>query len=476
MRKWLAVIVVSACAVIGLSAVLVVAGTGVASATYAGPPSSPHPVPCSPAPCLGGRDVEQNGAWVPSSIPFSMRESPYAQVEVYPHVVAVGQTLHVVREGLCDPHWPASDPTNCYALLSLGGSNLDASPGLTPCDTSSPYYAEVNEEKFTRVSWCFTATAVTAGWNVLSAAAINPACDRALPLPSTCTETADYGISSDYYMVSNTVPLLPTSPSVSTLPATVVAKVIADAEASPGRTVRPVPVASVDPSYRGVTRLDRDEGFIPTGGFISHGETINTGHGNGVVDADRYRPPGAPGAWGGSNTPLTPVQVHMLPVDNVISAHGDFYTGNGLVRVPDGVTVTTFVPIGTEMTANLGVHVDSGNIMGDDTKYEHTYEPGDLMPNFTFLPLAHSEVGGNGKTVDSPTNLSDLLQPNSGNFDIAACEDFFVPAGDTVDQAMANLPIYTPGSPDVTHLPVGEQATITNDGQFEIISATSGNP
>lgn len=249
-----------------------------------------------------------------------------------------------------------------------------------------------------------------------------------------------------------------------TLPASARNLVIADVEKTPGCGEPNIPVGSVDPSFKPTKGLTIATAVLPTGQAYK----VPTGHGNAIAFVLPYHPANVPTGFNGSGTALSPSQVAQVPSGvTVISAHGLFYTGNGLVRVPPGTTVTTFVPLGTSMEEDLGLHIDSGNLSGDDDQYERTYQPGDLVPNFTFVPF-NGQIGGAGTTVADPTTLEDVLSTSTGHVDIAACAPVYTPAGETVDQALSELPVYTPGSSEVDHLPPNEKVTITSNGQLDI--------
>jgi hypothetical protein len=124
-----------------------------------------------------------------------------------------------------------------------------------------------------------------------------------------------------------------------------------------------------------------------------------------------------------------------------------------LVRVPDGDDVTTFVPIGSTMLSNLGIHVDTGNIVGRDRRYMHTYGPGDLAPNWLLGPINASNYGGPlGKysvKLKVITTISALLDPDEGDIWISACSPVYVPAGKSLHDALSDLPIHVPGSTEL---------------------------
>ena len=195
-------------------------------------------------------------------------------------------------------------------------------------------------------------------------------------------------------------------------------------------------------------------GYLPTGsGAPVPGDQYPTTHSSHVVAVvqRRFVPGGPPGEeWDGEGTKLTPGQLDAKPPATVISAHGAWTTPDGLVRVPAGDDITTFVPIGDSMLADLAIHVDTGNIVGRDRRYLHTYRPGDLVPNFVFGPLTaenyDGRIGKYGVKVQEYTTLNDLLRPKEGQVWISACADFYVPAGKSTRDSLSGLPVHVPGS------------------------------
>lgn len=288
--------------------------------------------------------------------------------------------------------------------------------------------------------------------------------------------------SSGREVLVNTEPELGGAASSSppgTLSAAARIRLIDDVEKAPGCQMPKVSVGSVDPTFKPTRGLTIATEVLPTGAgtpaslarFGLTGTAL-TGHGDETAYVKVYQPPNVPVAFYGSGTALTPSQQQEIPANaTVVSAHGMYYTANGLVQVPPGVTITTFVPLGTLMAQSLGIHIDSGNLSGGDTTWEHTYGPGDLMPNFTFAPL--DNTGGAGTTVSRVTTLSEILPDLKGNVDLASCAEVVIPANDTLDEALSNLPVHTIGTDEVTYLPSDEKVTITDSGELSVQQTTS---
>jgi hypothetical protein len=180
--------------------------------------------------------------------------------------------------------------------------------------------------------------------------------------------------------------------------------------------------------------------------------------------------------WTGASTPSTPVadchdNVDARPPGVVISAHGLWYPPNGLVRVPEGDQIVTYVPIGTIMAGCLGLDIDTGNVHGADTKYLHVYTAGQLMPNFTFIHYG-GEHGKHVVEVTNPTTLNELIRPDEGRISIAACASVYVPDNATVEQTLSSVPVHTPGTSEAAE---NSRVTITKTGAIGS-SAASGSP
>ncbi|WKG03650.1 toxin glutamine deamidase domain-containing protein [Mycolicibacterium sp. HK-90] len=134
------------------------------------------------------------------------------------------------------------------------------------------------------------------------------------------------------------------------------------------------------------------------------------------------------GDLGGSDSPPENGNVsHESPGTDAIgpdnryklSGHGDYYAENGVFRVPENTTITTYAEHGSPITTALGNLIESG---GDRSRvYSQTFYPGEEIPNYTLYPPDDLNVVGTPHTVDRATLLSDLLRPNMGNVDFAAC-------------------------------------------------------
>jgi hypothetical protein len=119
--------------------------------------------------------------------------------------------------------------------------------------------------------------------------------------------------------------------------------------------------------------------------------------------------------------PVGGVAVEAKP-KTVFSGHGGLEKGSGSLVVPEGTQVTTYSKPGGSISDTLGNAIETGKDMsGLPSK---TFLPGETMPNYTLYPPDKLNILGSPITVDSPTKLSDLLKPNMGSCQWAACTHF----------------------------------------------------
>lgn len=280
--------------------------------------------------------------------------------------------------------------------------------------------------------------------------------------------------------------------------AEVASKVLAADESSPDFEILPISVDSVDPADwpgsrglvlkgksegKGLVMKSANTGWVPIG-TNKPPEIVGTGKlaedKNGAITGgdtaalvQKLRLPPLPAEWSGAKCPATNINPNDVPDGTVISSHGLWYPPNGLVRVPAGDQISTYVPMGTSMQNEcLGIDIDTGHTHGDDARYLHVYTAGQLMPNFTFV---HYDGGGQGKHVTNPENpitLNALIRPNEGRIAIAACATLYVPAGLSLSQALSSLPVHAPGTATTLGY---RRVTITSQGEIQTSAATS-NP
>lgn len=252
-------------------------------------------------------------------------------------------------------------------------------------------------------------------------------------------------------------------------------KVIADVESEKSLAITPIPIASVDPSdwpSKSPVAEGVNAGWVPTGTDLPPLEkagSFATGINHAIAWVSKVNLPGVPTSWAGANDHRA-VNYGETPPATVISAHGLWYTGNGLIQVPSGDTIETYVPLGTAMESTLGLDVDTGNIHGQDRKYLHVYKAGQLVPNFTFTHYGDTPAK-HVTTVTDPTTLNQLVRPDEGTIWISACAPIMIPEGGTLEKALAGMPIRGPGAKE----PIIGFANVafTSDGQLRILSSDS---
>ena len=95
-----------------------------------------------------------------------------------------------------------------------------------------------------------------------------------------------------------------------------------------------------------------------------------------------------------------------------------------MTTVPKGTSLTTWAGHDQEILDSVGNLVETGQfdkIPLSSVEGAKTFLPGAKVPNYTLLPPEGLRILGNPTTVKAPTMLSDLLQPNAGNVQWAAC-------------------------------------------------------
>ena len=98
-----------------------------------------------------------------------------------------------------------------------------------------------------------------------------------------------------------------------------------------------------------------------------------------------------------------------------LAGHGAFLLST--FTVPEGTWITFHAPPGSPITDQFGKSIEGGAV----TKYNETYGPGDIVPEHRLSAPDGLDVLGTSTTVASDTLLSQLLKPNMGRVDWAAC-------------------------------------------------------
>jgi len=102
----------------------------------------------------------------------------------------------------------------------------------------------------------------------------------------------------------------------------------------------------------------------------------------------------------------------------VLSGHGTLLPGPGPV-VPVGTSVTVHAPPGQQISNGLGNFIELGQAAPQS--FAKTFMPGETLPNLILHPPSGLQVVGNPITVSEATRVGDLLTPNMGNVQWAAC-------------------------------------------------------
>jgi RHS repeat-associated protein len=119
-----------------------------------------------------------------------------------------------------------------------------------------------------------------------------------------------------------------------------------------------------------------------------------------------------------------------------LAGHGELRMGAGKVLVPEGTSITFFTPPGSTIRDDLGRAIERGDwsaIMKNpeweyQTRGAITYLPGSEVDNITLKAPDGLIIHANSRTVEDRVTLSDLMFPDMGPLDWAAClEDVFAP-------------------------------------------------
>ncbi|GAA3395454.1 WXG100 family type VII secretion target [Streptomyces roseoviridis] len=111
--------------------------------------------------------------------------------------------------------------------------------------------------------------------------------------------------------------------------------------------------------------------------------------------------------------------------ETVFAGHGYMERYAGETVVPEGTTISFYIPHAERLPGLNGVAVEGGSYPGGAVE---TFGPGDRIPDYTLAPPEPKGGGGftvyeNSTTVAKRTNLSELLKENMGNVHWAACRE-----------------------------------------------------
>ncbi|MFB9837343.1 putative adhesin [Actinoallomurus acaciae] len=114
--------------------------------------------------------------------------------------------------------------------------------------------------------------------------------------------------------------------------------------------------------------------------------------------------------------------VHPRPDgQHVFAGHANFTPKNGYTTVPHGTAICFYSKHGRVLTDWKGLRIEKGR---PGVKPVETFTAGQRVPNYTLYPPGDlGTVEGLSHTVDRPTHLSQLLDPNMGRVHWAACRN-----------------------------------------------------
>jgi len=107
-----------------------------------------------------------------------------------------------------------------------------------------------------------------------------------------------------------------------------------------------------------------------------------------------------------------------------LAGHGELRPGAGQFKVPEGTTLTVWVADGAGLKDSAALLIEAGEydkIPLQRVEGARSFLPGAMIDNYTLKAPDGLVVLRNSTTVEDATRLSDLLKPNQGHVDWAAC-------------------------------------------------------
>lgn len=134
----------------------------------------------------------------------------------------------------------------------------------------------------------------------------------------------------------------------------------------------------------------------------------------------------------GHVTPPATEGIDLLPAPPrpVFAGHGAIRPGDpSTVTIPEGTSLTMYIRHGMPISDQLGYAIETNDIAtmarvearGPDFYEKFTYPAGSSIPDYSLLPGPNLHIAPTSRTVDRPTRLSELLEPNMGDWHWAAC-------------------------------------------------------
>ncbi|MCK9875497.1 DUF6531 domain-containing protein [Frankia sp. Ag45/Mut15] len=154
---------------------------------------------------------------------------------------------------------------------------------------------------------------------------------------------------------------------------------------------------------------------------------------------------GAGGRAFARRAPLTqgaPETSHALPpatggIDSLPAPPRPVFAGHGQIRpgdastvtIPEGTSLTMYIRHGMPITDDLGYAIETNDVatmkifewLGPNSYEKFTYPAGSSIPDYSLIPGSDLHIAPTSRTVNRPTRLSELLEPNMGDWHWAAC-------------------------------------------------------
>jgi RHS repeat-associated protein len=179
---------------------------------------------------------------------------------------------------------------------------------------------------------------------------------------------------------------------------------VVEQSSGPGSAAVPEPLAEI--GSRATSRIGAEEATSRARLELREGEAL--ARGDGFAEAARVEPGGT---------------------GRALSGHGGYVSGSGQVVIPEGTSLTMWAKHGESITDELGQFIERGAYdaiaarpdLAASIEGAASHLPGASIPNYTLFPPRGLVVMRNSVTVDAPKPLSELLTPNQGHLDWAAC-------------------------------------------------------
>ncbi len=114
----------------------------------------------------------------------------------------------------------------------------------------------------------------------------------------------------------------------------------------------------------------------------------------------------------------------------MFAGHGAIRPGDAsTVTIPEGTSLTMYIRHGKPIRDSLGYAIETNDTetmkifeeLGPDYYEKFTYPAGSSIPDYSLIPGPGLHIAPTSRTVDRSTRLSELLEPNMGDWHWAAC-------------------------------------------------------